>query len=44
VLSEITEYLTEYFTRKVVGAVAVLHIGHVEIWKVLELRNKSFFI
>jgi hypothetical protein len=37
VLIEITEYLT----RKIVGAVAVVHIGCVEIWKVLELRNKS---
>jgi hypothetical protein len=40
VLTEIIEYLT----RKIVGAVAFLHIGCVEIWKVLELRNKSHFI
>jgi len=40
VLTEITEYLT----RKTVGTVAVLHIGCVEIWEVLELGNKSYFI
>jgi hypothetical protein len=33
--------ITECLTRKMVGAVAVLHIDCVEFWKILELRNKS---
>jgi hypothetical protein len=40
VLTEITKYLT----RKIVGVVAFLHIGCVEIGKVLELRNKTYFV